>query len=387
VSGEEQGGTEERRVPLDAVHRALGASMVPFGGWSMPVRYASDLAEHHAVREAAGLFDVSHMGRIEVSGPGAAAALDGVFVSRVADLEDGRARYTMLCDASGGVVDDLIVTRVEDTFVLIVNAANTEAALRVLRSIETLRDAPMLHREGHVLLALQGPAAEAVLASASLDDRAEGAPDATALRPFRAVRTQVAGVEVLVSRTGYTGEDGFELAVTDAAAGRALWEVLVTTGADHGLIPCGLAARDTLRLEAGLPLHGHELGPDLGPLETGFERIVHLDPSRTFAGREALERALATGPGRRIVGLIAQGRRSPRAGHAVLDGERRVGTVTSGAPSPTLGVPIALAVVESACSALGTALTVDVRGTPVPAEIVRLPFVPPAAQRATHDGR
>jgi len=368
---------EERRVPLDAVHRALGATMVPFAGWAMPVRYGSDLAEHHAVRGAAGLFDVSHMGRIEVSGPEAEAVLDTVFVSRILDLALGRARYTMLCDDSGGVVDDLIVTRLEDRFLVVPNAANTSAVLAVLHDTCDGRDVVLEQRADHVLLALQGPGSSTVLASASAADRESGASDATQLRPFRAVATTVAGTPAVVSRTGYTGEDGFEIACADAEAGRAVWDALLAAGSDHGLVPCGLAARDTLRLEAGLPLHGHELGPDLGPFETGFGRVVHLDPERSFPGRTALERVARTGPDRHVVGLVAEGRRAPRAGYAVTDGERAVGVVTSGAPSPTLGVPIALAAVEVAHAAVGTELIIDVRGSAVPARVVGLPFTTP----------
>ena len=371
----------ERTVPLDDVHRALGATMVAFAGWSMPVRYASDLAEHRAVREAAGLFDVSHMGRIELSGPDAAATLESMLVSRVRDLDEGRARYTMLCDESGGVVDDLIVTRTADGYLIVANASNTPEVLDLLGTAASGRDTVVLHRESHVLLALQGPSAPAVLGDATADDRGSGAPDACELRPFRAVVTRIGGVEVLVSRTGYTGEDGFEIACDDGVAGRHVWETLLAVGGGHGLVPCGLAARDTLRLEAGLPLHGHELGPDLGPFETGFGRVVHLDEGRPFVGRTALERTAAEGPSRTVVGLVAEGRRAPRAGYPVLAGDRPVGVVTSGAPSPTLGVPIALAAVDAALRGSTEPLTIDVRGTPVGARIVDLPFVPPAARR------
>ncbi len=371
-----------RTVPLDDVHRALGATMTAFGGWDMPVRYGSDLAEHHAVRQRAGLFDVSHMGRVEIAGSGGTDALDAVLVSRVHDLEIGRSRYTMLCDEAGGVIDDLIVTRLEDRFLLIVNAANTDAALAVLRESCATHEADVIHREGHVLLALQGPAAAQVLAAASATDVADGSADATQLRPFRALATRVAGVATVIARTGYTGEDGFEIACDDRAGGRRVWDALQAAGAPSGLLPCGLAARDTLRLEAGLPLHGHELGPELGPFETGFARIVHLDDDRSFRGRAALERVATAGPVQRIVGLIAEGRRAPREGYAVLDDDRKVGIITSGAPSPTLGVSIALAAVEIAVTALGTVLLVDVRGTQVPARVVALPFVPPSARRA-----
>lgn len=364
-----------RTVPLDEVHRAAGATMTPFGGWSMPVRYASDLAEHHAVRDRAGLFDVSHMGQVELVGPAAEDVLDAVLVSRVKDLEVGRARYTMLCDERGGVIDDVIVYRLVDRHLLIVNASNTAAVLDALAHASEGHDVTLAHLRGRILLALQGPASAEMLAAACADDVAGGAADPTSLRPFRAVGTLVAGIPVLVARTGYTGEDGFELAC-DGPDGRRLWETLLAAGGGAGAVPCGLAARDTLRLEAGLPLHGHELGPDLGPFETGFGRVVHLDEGRSFTGREALERIATEGPARRIVGLVAEGRRAPRAGYPVLDGATEVGTITSGAPSPTLGVPIALAAIAAGHAEPGTRLTVDVRGTLVPAEVVALPFVP-----------
>jgi aminomethyltransferase len=370
--------TVTHRVPLDSLHRALGATMVPFAGWEMPVRYGSDLAEHRAVREAVGLFDVSHMGRIEVSGSEAAAVLDTVFVSRVQELEPGRARYTMLCDDSGAVVDDLIVTRLEGCYLVVANAVNTVAVLHVLRTAGAGRDVIVDHRTQHVLLALQGPASSTVLSDASTTDRASGAWDATQLRPFRALETTIAGAPVVVSRTGYTGEDGFELACADAATGRTVWAALMTAGIDHGLVPCGLAARDTLRLEAGLPLHGHELGHDLGPFETGFGRLVHLDDGRMFPGRDALAQTARNGPQRRVVGLVAEGRRAPRAGYLVSDAHGPVGIVTSGAPSPSLGVPIALAAVTAARAEVGTTLSIDVRGATVPARVVALPFVAPA---------
>jgi len=363
-----------RTVPLDAVHRALGATMTPFGGWSMPVRYASDLAEHHAVRHRAGLFDVSHMGQVELVGPSAEDVLEAVLVSRVRDLEVGRARYTMLCDEHGGVIDDVIVYRLVGRHLMIVNASNIAAVLDVLGGASAGHDVTCTYLEGRILLALQGPASAGLLSAASADDVAHGAADATALRPFRAVESIVAGIPVLVARTGYTGEDGFELAC-DGAHGQELWDVLLAAGGEDGAVPCGLAARDTLRLEAGLPLHGHELGPELGPFETGLERVVHLDEGRRFTGRDALERTAMEGPDRRVVGLVAEGRRAPRAGYRVLDGPTVVGTVTSGAPSPTLGVPIALAAVASSHAEPGTRLIVDVRGTPVSAEVVALPFV------------
>jgi aminomethyltransferase len=362
-----------RRLPLAAEHVALGATLCPFAGWEMPMRYGSDLTEHRAVRDAAGLFDVSHMGQSEVHGPDAARALERVVVSRVAPLAPGRARYTMCCDADGTVVDDLIVSRLPDGtgFWVVANAANTAALTERIVAATAGLDARHVPRPDRALLALQGPRAVEVLAA--LD--ADGAAGVLALRPFGVAAAVLAGTPVLASRTGYTGEDGFELAC-DATDASVLWRDLLAAGRPLGLLPCGLAARDSLRLEAGLPLHGHELGEDLGPLETGFARIVQLDGRDELVARDALARRLAAGPERRVVGLIAEGRRGPRRGAVVRgpDGSE-VGTVTSGAPSPTLGVPVALAAVAVARASAGTDLVADVRGTEVPVRVVDLPFV------------
>lgn len=362
-----------RRTPLAERHLALGASLCPFAGWEMPLRYASDLAEHRAVRTAAGLFDVAHMGQSEVRGPEAARALERVLVSRVATLAPGRARYSMCCDADGTVVDDLIVARLpeDDGFWVVANAANAAEVSDRLDAATVGLDARHVPAPGRALLALQGPRAGAVLTA--LD--AAGAAPLLALRPFGAARTTLDGIPVLASRTGYTGEDGFELAC-DAADAGVLWDRLLAAGAPQGLLPCGLAARDSLRLEAGLPLHGHELGGDLGPFETGFARIVQLDGRDELVSRDALVRRRDAGPATRVVGLVAEGRRGPRRGAAVrtLDGAE-VGTVTSGAPSPTLGVPIALAALGADRAAVGTALVADVRGVDVPVRVVDLPFV------------
>lgn len=362
-----------RALPLATEHEALGAVTAPFAGWGMPLRYGSDLAEHRAVREQAGLFDVSHMGQSEVRGPDAARALERVLVSRVGNLTPGRARYTMLCDAAGEVIDDLIVSRRSDGdgFWIVANAANTDAVAAALDAACTGLDAVRTALAERALLALQGPRAVEILRSLDPD----GAAPLLALRPFGVTASTLAGVPVLGSRTGYTGEDGFELAC-DAADATALWRGLLAAGRPHGLLPCGLAARDSLRLEAGLPLHGSELGRGLGAVETGFARIVQLDGRDELVSRSALARRLAEGPTRRVVGLVADGRRAPRRGDSVRDAAGTVvGSVTSGAPSPTLGVPIALAALDAGRSATGTALVIDVRGTDVPARVVDLPFV------------
>ncbi|MPV37678.1 glycine cleavage system aminomethyltransferase GcvT [Georgenia subflava] len=357
--------TEALRTPLFQVHRDSGATMTPFAGWNMPLRYTSDLAEHAAVRERAGLFDLSHMAQIEVSGPRAADALDGALVSRSSTLAVGKARYTMLTDAAGGILDDLIVYRLADTeFLVVANAANRTVVLDEL----TGRSGADVHvadrTEARALIALQGPAATEVLAGLTEHDL-------STLRYYAAVTTDVAGIPVLLARTGYTGEVGFELSVPASSAVR-LWQALLDAGAPAGVVPCGLACRDTLRLEAGMPLYGQELSREITPYEANMGRIVDLD--HDFVGRDALAARHEAPSGARLVGLAGEGRRAARSGSTVHDAEGELGTVTSGVLSPTLGHPVAMALVESARAAVGTGLEVDVRGRRMPMTVVELPF-------------
>lgn len=364
----------DRLSPLHESHRALGAAFTDFAGWQMPVRYASDLAEHHAVRSAAGLFDVSHMAQFRISGPDAAAFLDRALAVDASAIAPARARYTMILAEDGGIVDDLIVYRDRpDAFLVVANAGNRDPVAAALADRRTGFDVEIADEtEQTVLLAVQGPRAREVLA-ATAGLEVGGRLDEL---PYYAVADgRFGGEPVLVARTGYTGEDGFEL-YADVAAAPELWEALLAAGAPLGLVPCGLAARDTLRLEAGMPLYGHELARDVRPAQAGLGR-VGLPPRKTadFVGRAALERAAARDADAPVlVGLAADGRRAARAGYPVLAGERVVGEVTSGALSPTLGHPIAMAFVERGVSAPGTALDLDVRGTRVPATVVALPF-------------
>jgi aminomethyltransferase len=353
-----------RQTPLLGRHRALGARLVPFAGWEMPLQYAGILAEHRAVREAAGLFDVSHMGRIAVRGPGAGAAVDHLCANDPRRLVAGRALYTPLCAEDGGTLDDAVLycRRPGDDFLFVVNAANREADLAWMREVAAARagGGPSVEdvTDGGALLALQGPRA-AVLLSAC------GCPAAAALRPFRFARTEVAGVPCLASRTGYTGEDGFELLCAAGAAG-TLWDALLGAGA----VPCGLGARDTLRLEAGLPLYGHELRRDVTPLEAGLGRFVRLE-GREPAGAAALRRMAAAGPPRRLAGLLPAPPAIARAGAACLAGGLPAGEVTSGTFAPSLGRAAALALLRADAA---PPLQVEVRGRAVPAEEVPLPF-------------
>jgi aminomethyltransferase len=386
----------DKHSPLHDEHVALGANLTSFGGWLMPLRYTSDLAEHRAVREAAGLFDLSHMGEIEVAGPQAAAALDHALVGNLTAVAPGRARYTMICQEDGAVLDDLVVYRLaEERFLVVANAGNADLVARELLARAAGFDATVTDQGADTaLVAVQGPRAEEIVAG--LTD-AEDVVAAQAVRDLRyyaavplALRTDAGPVDALVARTGYTGEDGFELFVpADRAAD--LWRTVLAAGAPLGLVPAGLSARDSLRLEAGMPLYGHELDTTTTPYEAGLGRVVKLDKVADdgtpleFVGRAALAARRASAPARVLVGLKGLGRRPARAGYAVVltdaepggavgESARRVGTVTSGAPSPTLGFPIALAYVTPELSAEGTELAVDVRGRAEPVVVVPLPF-------------
>ena len=366
--------SQPRPTPLTAVHERLGAKLTGFAGWLMPLRYGSETAEHLAVRTAAGLFDLSHMGEITVRGPEAAAALDYAVVGQPSALAPGRARYTMICAADGGIIDDLIVYRLADEdFLVVANAANTAAVYQALGERVAGRDAEVTDRtDQYALIAIQGPRAAAILTPLTSANLAE-------VRYYASYPATVAGHEILLARTGYTGEDGFELFSRPDDA-EAIWNALAEAGSADGLIPAGLAARDTLRLEAAMPLYGNELGPHLTPFDAGLGRVVKLDKPGDFVGRDALARRAQAAPERILVGLTGRSRRVPRHGYDVLwDGSPR-GTVTSGAPSPTLGKPIAMAYVEpgvaEAAGPDGGAgrIAFDIRGSAEPADLVQLPF-------------
>ncbi|MFG3588278.1 glycine cleavage system aminomethyltransferase GcvT [Streptomyces sp. NPDC047990] len=361
-----------RRTALDALHRSLGATMTDFAGWDMPLRYGSERDEHVAVRTRAGLFDLSHMGEITVTGPQAAALLNHALVGNIASVGVGRARYTMICCADGGILDDLIVYRLAETeYMVVANASNAQVVLDALTERSAGFDAEVRDdRDAYALLAIQGPESPGILKS--LTDA-----DLDGLKYYAGLPGTVAGVPALIARTGYTGEDGFELFVAPSDAEK-LWQALTEAGAPAGLVPCGLSCRDTLRLEAGMPLYGHELTTSLTPFDAGLGRVVKFEKEGDFVGREALEAAAAraaANPPRVLVGLVAEGRRVPRAGFAVVADGVAVGEVTSGAPSPTLGRPIAMAYVDAAHAAPGTSgVGVDIRGSHEPYEVVALPF-------------
>lgn len=371
----------------------------------MPVRYSGDVAEHLAVRTAAGLFDISHMGEIVVRGADAAAGLDAAVVSGMERVQIGRAKYTHLCTAGGGVIDDIIVYRRDwDHFLIVANAANVETVAAELTERLAAFDATVEDVTADVsLIAVQGPKAEGIVAAMC----ASGADDVRALKNYTWCTALLHGdIHAMVARTGYTGEDGFELFVVPADAVE-VWRLALAIGAPQGLIPCGLSARDTLRLEAGMPLYGHELTLATTPYDAGLGWVVQTGAARVverpglegavslsaepvargdFVGREALavakERAAATeadpasapDDARILVGLVGTPGRAARAGFAVLKGEREVGIISSGAPSPTLGVPVAMAMVHPSAAAIGTVLDVDVRGRRESMTVTALPL-------------
>ncbi|MFF8597671.1 glycine cleavage system aminomethyltransferase GcvT [Streptomyces sp. NPDC015232] len=367
--------TAPRLTALDALHRSLGATMTDFAGWDMPLRYGSERDEHNAVRTRAGLFDLSHMGEITVTGPQAVDLLDYALVGNISTVGNGRARYTMICQEDGGILDDLIVYRLGETeYMVVANASNAQVVLDALTERAAGFDAEVRDdRDAYALIAVQGPESPGILKQ--LTDA-----DLDGLKYYAGLPGTVAGVDALIARTGYTGEDGFELFLKPADA-EGVWRALTEAGKDAGLIPCGLSCRDTLRLEAGMPLYGHELTTALTPFDAGLGRVVKFEKTTNegrFVGREALEKAAEraeSAPPRKLVGLVAEGRRVPRAGMPVVANGEVIGEVTSGAPSPTLGKPIAMAYVDAAFAAPGTeGVGVDIRGTHEPYAVVALPF-------------
>ncbi|HEX7196258.1 MAG TPA: glycine cleavage system aminomethyltransferase GcvT [Candidatus Limnocylindria bacterium] len=362
-------GGQLSRTPLHERHRELGARLVPFAGYEMPVQYASIIEEHRSVRSAVGLFDLSHMGEVAVEGEEAVAFLRHALVSDPGALEVGQAQYSMACQPDGGIIDDLIVYRRDvNDFLVVCNAANRSAVVDELTSLLARGDfgASLDDRSDRVgLVAPQGPNAAALVGE--LTDL-----DLGAIGNYRSAPGTVAGVSCLVARTGYTGEDGFEL-FCDARHTIALWDALLEAGERHGIRPCGLGARDTLRLEAGMPLYGNELGRDTNPFEVNLGRVVKLEKG-DFVGRSALQAVQQDGPARKLIGLKMVDNAIPRAGYAVLAGGDAVGHVTSGTLSPTLGDKIAMALVGAEHAAVGNAFEVVVRERPYRAEQVKLPF-------------
>jgi aminomethyltransferase len=355
------------KTPLNDAHRRLGAKMVPFGGWDMPVQYAGIIEEHRAVRSAAGLFDVSHMGEIELEGPGALALVQTLTSNDAAKLANGRAHYTGLLNERGGFIDDILVyRRGEEKFLLVVNAGNT---LKDWGWIERHARAAGVKAENRSSawgqIAVQGPLAQAILQPLV-------AADLAPIRYYGFAEAAVDGVPCVVSRTGYTGEDGFEIYCPAEAADR-LWTRLLEKGGARGLVPCGLGARDTLRLEAAMCLYGNDINEERTPIEADLAWIVKAEKG-DFYGRDVLKRQLAEGTRERLVGLNMVDRGIPRHDYPLSAGGARVGTVTSGTHSPTLNKPIGMGYVESRLATPGAELEVDLRGKPAKAVVVAKPF-------------
>ncbi|MGO4806900.1 glycine cleavage system aminomethyltransferase GcvT [Arthrobacter sp. 2MCAF15] len=375
----------ENYTALYEEHKKAGASFTDFGGWQMPLKYSSELAEHHAVRNAAGLFDLSHMGEVWVTGPDAAAFLDYALAGKLSAVAVGKAKYSLICQEDGGIIDDLIsYRRGEQKYLVVPNAGNAvvvSAALaeRAGSAQEGGFDVKVEDVSAETsLIAVQGPNAEAILLALV---PAEQHSLVTELKYYAAVEVPFmfggASRDLLLARTGYTGEDGFEIYVPNEDAA-ALWEALLEAGAGHGLIPAGLACRDSLRLEAGMPLYGNELSREGNPYAAGLGPVVSLAKESDFIGKAALSELKAAGAGsttgRKLVGLKGLGRRAGRGHYPVLKDGNVVGEVTSGQPSPTLGYPIAMAYVDVEFTEPGTALDIDLRGKAEPFEVVALPF-------------
>lgn len=361
-----------KKTPLHAVHEALGARMMAFGGFDMPVQYTSIIDEHRAVREKAGLFDVSHMGEVLVRGPRAFDFVQHLVTNDAARLYDGKAMYSVMCHEDGGAVDDLLVYRLgEERYLLVINAANIEKDLAWMHDHNPMGAELEDVSEATALLAVQGPEAPAIvqrLTDLDLDDVkyyhfAEMPPG-----------TFVGCERAILSRTGYTGEPGFEV-YCEREKAADVWAALMEAGEAHGLQPAGLGARDTLRLEAGYCLYGNDLDDETNPLEAGLGWVVKLDAG-DFVGQEALRRVKAEGPKRKLVGLVMEARGIPRPGYEILAGGEAVGVVTSGTQSPVLNKGIALGYVpnEPAYTEPGRPLEVSLRGRPGPATVQKPPF-------------
>lgn len=358
-----------KRTPLFDAHKHLGARLVEFGGWEMPVQYSGILDEHRAVRQRAGLFDVSHMGEFRAEGPAALDFLQGLVPNDVSRLVDNQALYSQICRPDGGTLDDLIIYRLgENRYMIVVNAGTMEKDWAWFSEHARGRDGLTLTNISSetALVALQGPLATQILrplTETPLDD----------IVYYHCRPGVVAGIECLISRTGYTGEDGFELYCASARVAE-IWQALLEAGKPHGLLPAGLGARDTLRLEAGYCLYDHELTEQITPLEAGLGWTVKLNKTSDFIGREALAREKQDGLRRKLVGIEPRDRGVPRAGYAILRDGQRIGEVTSGTMCPTLERPAALGYVPPADATPGTEIAIDIRGKAVPAVIVPLPF-------------
>ncbi len=355
-----------KRTPLHAVHCGLGAKMAGFGGWDMPVQYTGILEEHHAVRRAAGLFDVSHMGEIEVRGPEALALVESVTSNAASRLKAGQIQYSGLMNERGGFVDDILVHKVsDDHYFLCVNAANQEKDYEHIRAANRRNASIEFVSERYAQIAIQGPRALEILQTLA-------STKLSAIRYYWFTDGEIAGTSARIARTGYTGEDGYEVYVAPEKAVE-IWETILEAGRSSGLKPCGLGARNTLRLEAKMALYGHEIDDSTTPYEADLGWIVRMDKG-DFLGRAALERQLREGVPRKLIGFEMRGRGIGRDGYEVFAGGKPAGHVTSGGPSPTLGKNIGLCYLPAGLATIGRAIDVMIRNQPVEAETVPTPF-------------
>jgi len=360
------------QTPLHAWHAAHGARLVDFAGWHMPVQYKSIVEEHNATRTAAGVFDVSHMGRIRFDGPGSTGFLDRLLTRKVVGIGPGKIRYSLVCNEAGGILDDVLVYHLQEHggglyHLLVVNASNRDKILSWLKSQKKPTDeVNFTDRTIETsMIAIQGPSALRIM------EPLVGA-DVGGLAYYTGCETTICRHAGIVSRTGYTGEDGCEI-IVPASAAEEIWERIFSSGKDHGVAAVGLGARDTLRMEAAMPLYGHELSEQINPFQAGLAFAVNLD-GRDFVGKSAIA-PKKDDPSQRVrVGLALSGKRAAREHYAVLSGGNRIGEITSGTFSPTLQQPIAMAYVPPASAKVGTELSVDIRGTAEPAKVVPLPF-------------
>ena len=355
---------ELKKTPLYEAHKALGAKIVSFAGWQMPVQYASLIEEHIAVRQRCGLFDVSHMGEIEVSGRDALCAVERLTTNNASRLIDGSCQYTLLCNEKGGVVDDVFLYRIsKERFMFCVNADNADKIYEWIK--KNTRDAANVKNlsDDYAQLALQGPFSERILAKVS-------ETDPSAIKRNRFATIKVCGIETLVSRTGYTGEDGFELYIKPEGSEK-VWSGLLQAGKEHGILPCGLGARDTLRLEMGYPLYGHELSEEITPIEAGLSKYVAAS-KEDFIGKEPLVRQINKGVSRNLIGFFMEDDGIPRTGYRILNNETPVGEVTSGTFSPSMRRAIGMGFVVAGCP--GAGLAIEIRGKARKANAVTPPF-------------
>jgi len=352
-----------KRTPLYVTHLQWGARMVPFGGWEMPVQYSGILEEHAAVRERVGLFDISHMGEFLVAGPNAEAVLNELFTNDLRKIAVGQAQYTLLCNERGGIIDDLIAYRIKPSvFLLIVNASNIEKDFAWMNACASKSVVFDNVSDKMAALALQGPDAVKVLV------------EAAKVAHFNIARLKIGGRQCWVARTGYTGEDGFEI-MCDAADATALWEELLKRGKSFGIKPCGLGARDTLRLEVCYPLHGNDITEETTPIEAGLGKFVAFDKG-PFSGSDILAEQKEKGVGRKLVAFKMTGKSPPpRPHYVILANGRKVGEITSGTQSPTLGVGIGMGYVEATEAQVGAPIEIEIRGKMFPAVIEKKPIL------------